>query len=497
LKGSMQSETFLGIDQGSSSTKAALIDHEGLVVGEWSAPVPQIERIERSAEQDPVGLLNSVRDILTKGIAAAKSDGRPLRAWGLAVQRSGVLAWRADSGAIVHPMISWADTRTQHVVESFQRGAERISTMTGLPVLANFAAPKISLLQHKFLEPSTYVATLDTYLLHQLTRGAVYNTEDTMAARTLLYELHSGSWSDELCRQFKVDKKRLPQISSSLSPHATLDGVPLMAVLGDQQAALLGRFNSHSRALLNLGTIASLCKHTGQQTLLKPGLKTTVLYSQALANSPARLINYMIEATSPITGGVLLEPLRRNWCSSSQEINTLCEAAYQANPAGLAIAYWANKEPAPTWPHGVPNVTVCKPGASTADRVRAVVENVGNHIVKMLSEFSDKGLLGVGESAEIDVAGGGSELDYLMQYIADVSGYTLYRLPTREAGARGAALAAWMSLYSQPNAHAFNTASPTKTFTCSYPERRKRFLMWQRMEQDVVRNQIPASAEVE
>jgi glycerol kinase len=494
----MKSETFLGIDQGSSSTKAALIDHEGLVVGEWSAPVPQIERIERSAEQDPVGLLNSVRDMLTKGIAEAKSDGRPLRAWGLAVQRSGVLAWRAESGAIVHPMISWADTRTQLVVDSFQRGAEKISSMTGLPVLANFAAPKISLLQHRFLEPSTYVATLDTYLLHQLTRGALYTTEDTMAARTLLYDLHSRSWSDELCRQFKVDKRRLPQISPSLSTHATLDGAPLMAVLGDQQAALLGRFNAHSRALLNLGTIASLCKHTGQQALLKPGLKTTVLYSQALSNATGRSMNYMIESTSPVTGGVLLEPLRRNWCSSSQEMNALCEAAYSANPPGLAIAYWSNKEPlAPAWPHGVPNVTVCKPGASTADRVRAVVENVGNHIVKMLSEFSDKGLLGATESAEIDVAGGGSELDYLMQYVADVSGHTLHRLPTREAGARGAALAAWMSMYSQPNAHGFNTASPTKTFSCSNPERRKRFLMWQRMEQDVVRNQIPASAEVE
>jgi sugar (pentulose or hexulose) kinase len=140
---------------------------------------------------------------------------------------------------------------------------------------------------------------------------------------------------------------------------------------------------------------------------------------------------------------------------------------------------------------------VCKPGASVADRTRAVVENVGNHIVKMLSEFSEKGLLGTDGSAEIDVAGGGSELNFLMQYVADVSGHTLHRLPAREAGARGAALAAWMSTHSQPHAHALNSDAPTKIFTSSNPERRKRYLMWQRMEQDVARNQIPASAEVE
>jgi glycerol kinase len=395
-------------------------------------------------------------------------------------------------------MISWADTRTQPVVDSFQRGTEKIANMTGLPVLANFAAPKISLLQHKFLEPSTYVATLDTYLVHQLTRGVAYTTEDTMAARTLLYELQSGAWSDELCRQFKVDKKRLPAISPSLSAHAIVDGVPLMAMLGDQQAALLGRFNAHSRALLNLGTIASLCRHTGSQALIKPGLKTTVLYSQALPTANVRSMTYMIEATAPFTGAVTLEPLRRSWCSSSQEIDSLCHAAFQANPAGLAIAYWVNREPLyPSWPQGVPNVTVCKPGATVADRVRAVVENVGNHIVKMLSEFSDKGLLGTQGPAEIDVAGGGSELDYLMQYVADVSGHTLYRLPTREAGARGAGLAAWMSTYSKPNADTFNNASPTKIFSCENPERRKRYLMWQRMEQDIMRTQIPSSAEVE
>jgi glycerol kinase len=494
----MKAELFLGIDQGSSSTKAVLIDQRGDVLGEWATAVPEIRRFERSAEQDPLGLLSSVRDLFQKGIAAAQVDGRPLRAWGLAVQRSGVLAWRADSGAIIHPMISWADTRTQPVVDSFRRGAERISNMTGLPVLANFAAPKLSLLQHRFLEPSTYVATLDTYLVHQLTRGAVFTTEDTMAARTLLYELTSGTWSDELCRQFKVDAKRLPSIAPSLSLHATVEGVPLMAVLGDQQAALLGRFNTHSRALLNLGTIASLCRHTGEQVLMKPGLKTTVLYSQAISSAAARSMTYMIESTSPFTGAVTLEPLRRQWCTTSQEMDSLCEAAFQANPEGLAIAYWANKEPVqPSWPNGVPNVTVCKPGASVADRVRAVVENVGNHIVKMLGEFSDKGLLGEGASAEIDVAGGGSDLEYLMQYIADVSGHTLYRLPARDAGARGAALAAWMSTYAQPDAHAINNVPPTRVFRCENPERRKRYLMWQRMEQDVVRNQIPASAEVE
>jgi sugar (pentulose or hexulose) kinase len=145
----------------------------------------------------------------------------------------------------------------------------------------------------------------------------------------------------------------------------------------------------------------------------------------------------------------------------------------------------------------MPNVMVCKPNAEARDRARAIVENVGNLIVRMLEEFSEKDLLGERFPAEIDIAGGGSELDYLMQYVADVSGHTLRRLTTKEAGARGAALAAMVSARGKGEFRDYNTEAPERCFVCERPERRKRYLMWQRLEHDVIHKSLPAHAEVE
>lgn len=494
----MRSELFLGIDQGSSATKGVVIDQTGATVAEWNAAVPELRRADRSVEQDPQGLLTSVEQILHKGVELSKRDGRPLRACGLAVQRSGVLAWNKQRGDLLHPLISWADTRTQPIIDALGLGVEKISGMTGVPTLANFAAPKISLLQSKFLEPEIAVATLDTYLLHRLTLGKVFATEDTMAARTMLYSLDESGWSDWLCRRFDVDRKRLPRISASLSSHGEVHGIPLMALLGDQQAALLGRWNAHNRPLLNLGTIASLCFNTGAQIVRKPALKTSVLYSRMPKGVSYHDLQYMIEITSSVTGTVLLEPLRRAWVVDTTELDTVCQGAYQANPAGLATAYWVNRDTVTKqWPKGVANVMVCRAGAEVADRVRALVENVGNLIVRMIEECADKGLFGERFPAEINVAGGGSGSHYLMQYIADVSGYILHRLDARDAGTRGAAMAAWMSVYDRSEPDQVISEDQSITFRCINPERRRRYLVWLRMEQDVLNRSLPAHAEIE
>jgi glycerol kinase len=495
----MRSELFLGIDQGSSATKGVVLDQTGVTIAEWNAAVPEVRRDDRCVEQDPQGLLSSVEEILEKGIELAKQDGRPLRACGLAVQRSGVLAWNWQRGEVLHPLITWADTRTQPMIDGLGLGVEKISGMTGVPTLANFAAPKISLLQAKFLDPSIAVTTLDTYLLHRLTLGKVFATEDTMASRTMLYSLDECGWSEWLCKRFDVDGRRLPRISPSLSPHGEVRGVALTALLGDQQAALIGRCNNDNRPLLNLGTIASLSFSTGAQIVRKPALKTSVLYSRMPPGASYQDLQYMIEITSSVTGTVLLEPLRRAWVSDTAELDAVCQRIYEANPAGLATAYWVNRDTVNSnWPKGLANITVCRAGAGLADRVRAVVENVGNLIVRMMEECAEKGLFGERFPAEINVSGGGSGSQYLMQYIADVSGHILHRLDARDAGTRGAAIAARMSVYGQSELPklVLGTGAST-TFMCTNPERRKRYMSWLRMEQDALNRSLPAHAEIE
>ena len=323
-----------------------------------------------------------------------------------------------------------------------------------------------------------------------------------MAARTMLYSLRDRTWSDRLCRQFKVDKQRLPSIAPSIATssmaHLIHQGIPLLALLGDQQAALLGRMSLAPKPLLNLGTIASLSIFTGDQILWKPAMKTGVFYTRRATVSAAREFAFMTELTSSVTGSILLEPLRRAWCADTQELNDMCQRAYHAEPAGLATAYWTDRDITnENWPKGVPNVTVCKPGAAVADRARAIVENVGNLIVRMIEESAEKNLLGDRFPAQIDVAGGGSEVEYLLQYVADVSGHTLAKLAARDAGSRGAALAAWMSVYPERDLGVLNKSDPARLYLCCNPERRRRYLIWQKMESDALNNRLPAHAEME
>ena len=499
----MKKRLYLGIDQGSSSTKGVLLDEQGDSVADWPVSVPPAEVNERCVEQDPEGLFLSVAEIFEEAIEKATELEAAIAAAGLAVQRSGVLAWNAADGSAVHPVITWADTRTYPQIQAIGRGVELISNQTGVPTIPNFAAPKIHLLQREFLEPSIHVGTLDSFLVFRLSEGRVFITEDTMASRTMLYSLAERAWSDGLCRQFQVDKKRLARVNPSLAPHTTYREIPVTALLGDQQAALLGRLSVGDRPLLNLGTIASLTRNTGSAPIQKPGLKTTVLYSRLMPNAGVRDTVYLTEVTSSVTGNVLREPLRRQWCDGIAGLNELCERAYEANPLALATAYFVNREVSTqqtakeSWPQGMPNVMVCKPNAEVCDRARAIVENVGNLLVRMLEEFSEKDLLGDRFPAEIDIAGGGSELDYLMQYVADVSGNTLRRLQTKEAGARGAALAAMVSARGKGEFRDYNTEEPERCFVCERPERRKRYLMWQRLERDVMHKTLPAHAEVE
>jgi glycerol kinase len=494
----MTGSLYLGIDQGSSSTKGVLIDASGRSVADFTVAVPARVESERTVEQDAEGLLSSVVEVVLKAKQWASEHDSKIEAAGLAVQRSGVLSWRASDGVPLHPMITWADTRTFPIIQSFGPHVERISELTGLPTIPNFAAGKIHLLQRKFLEPSVKVGTLESFILYRLSARQVFATEETMAARTMLYAIATGAWSDSLCRDFKVDRSRLPSIRPSLTNHTTFEGIPFVALLGDQQAAVLGRPGDSGYALLNLGTIASLVVETGERITRRTGLMTSVLLSREDRETREVRKEYLVEITSAITGTVLTEPVRRAWCRDASELHDMCVRAYEEHPEGIATAYFVNHRPSPPWhAERTPNALFCKPGATIADKVRAIVENVGNLIVRMIEDFNDKGLLGPAKNNELVVTGGGSELDYLLQYISDVSGRVLHRMPTREATARGAALAALVYTEKRTSTREFTQEPPRKSYHPTTPERRKRYLMWQKFEHDLLHGLLRGTVEIE
>ena len=494
----MSTQLYLGIDQGSSATKAILLNEENEAVFETSVEAPPRLEEGRKVEQDSEGIVNSVVEAFLQCKKHAHEEACTITAAGMACQRSGVLAWGASDGVPVHPVMTWADTRTLPIIQNFGTGIERISVKTGIPTIPHFAGGKISLLQREFIDPHIHVGTLDTFLLYRMSSRRVFITEDTMAARTMLYSLHDRSWDAGLCHEFKVDMKRLARINPSLAPHTTFEGVPILALVGDQQAALLGRMDTQSRPLLNLGTIAAVMVPTGATPMVSPGIITSVLLSRLIPGGYTREYQYLSEITSAITGSVLLEPQKRGWCTNIRELDALCQESFKETPPGRAIAYFVHHRAAPPRkPGGAPNVLITRPESTDADRARAVVENVGNLILRMFDELYEKGYFDKLECKEIDVAGGGSELTYLLQYLADCTGMTFNQLPQREATARGVALCARISAEGTFDIRPYNQSTPLRQFIPENPDRKRRYLMWQKLENDTLNDTLPPHAYIE
>jgi glycerol kinase len=312
-----------------------------------------------------------------------------------------------------------------------------------------------------------------------------------MAARTMLYNLNDKTWSDDLCRRFKVEKRRLSQIAPSLFSHGVYEGIPLTAMLGDQQAALFSFGGEKGKAVLNLGTIGSAVVMTGTEPVLRPGLKTTPCYSSEGQATQAKDIKYLSEITYPSLGSSMRGLLRKGWCQSSDEIDAMCLASLAKASDPKVCAYWANAtELSDAHPLGAPDTMKEKPDADDGDRVRAVIENIGNHIVLMLEELHEKGLLEEAKKTAIEVSGGVSEGEYLLQYIADVSGYALRCRPENEATAIGAALASMFYTLDLTYVPTIHTKQAPAVFLPKDSTRRKGFLVWQRLRRDVLAGRV-------
>lgn len=462
---------YLGIDQGSSSTKAVLLSlPEGdywnrrdivSVLDELIIPVPKIIYGDSTAEQNPEALLATINEVIDWGSRRAEELRRPLSAIGLALQRSGVLAWDHMTGQPLTNVITWADTRFKAEIEALKSVAPHIHRLTGLSPLPNFAAPKIAYLQKIYANSSVHVGTLDSFIMFRLSGDAkIFVTEDTMASRTLLYDLKCGGWTQELCRIFNIEQDRLPKIQPSFGEHLKVrlsnqSLVPITALLGDQQAAILGRGlnqgadlgsdvgavacgNTQRGALLNLGTIASLLVNLGERCDVVPSgalpqipqLKTNVLCSEDFGHSKRRL--FIVEMTSPITGRLLLEPQNRGLCQGLEELQELCEESWEFTPIPLikplfedllqsiqieeiptyeavntdasreALKLFESLDQITLWPEDeldqlFSNQACGEVEISIADQARAVVESVGNVLNIMILIFSKSGLIdGVG-----------------------------------------------------------------------------------------------------
>ena len=283
----------LAIDQGTTSSRAIVFDHSGAVVSMSQKEHRQIFPQSAWVEHDAVEIYERVCDVVVSALGKVNLTPADLISVGITNQRETIVVWDRTTGTPLHNAIVWQDQRGAPLCEALAAvgGADRFKHKTGLPLVPYFSASKLRwLLDHvpglrTAAEAGTALAgTLDAFLLWKLT--GVHATDVSNASRTLLCNIHTLEWDDELCAAFGVPVAMLPAIRPSshvfgvCGPHTPLAGVPVGGMLGDQQSALFGQACfGVGDAKNTYGTGCFLLMNTGTRVVASThGLLSTVAY---------------------------------------------------------------------------------------------------------------------------------------------------------------------------------------------------------------------------
>jgi glycerol kinase len=429
---------FIGIDQGSSATKAVVVASAGEMIFQTRKDLAPPFRDGLRIEQDPREVLDSVRNALNESVLAIRSSGIPVLGIGLSCQRSSCLAWNETTGEPLSPIISWRDTRGIDLVDSLAGQAAMIFKTSGLPLTPYYSASKLRWLKDNLSSSQgALFGTLSSFLAQGLTGNSEAGIDHTNAARTQLMNVGTLAWDEELLKAFGLSDVRLPEIRPTAHAFGTVrtaaGPVPLLTCIGDQQAALLGLgVLEKGDGGINYGTGGFLMVNTGAELVPAQGLMASVHYSTE------RERHYLLEGSVNAVGDAL-EWLRGRLglFKEYSEVDDLCWKA-----ATDAIAFVGiNGTGAPHWERNLSSAFHGLTAESaSADIVRAVVEGIVFFMRDIAEEIRKTGIA----PAHFVLAGGLSSLSYLSQIQADILGKNVVVGVTREASAMGAAYLAGM-----------------------------------------------------
>ena len=451
---------FVGaVDQGTTSTRFMIFDHDGREVARHQLEHQQILPRAGWVEHDPVEIWERTRTVITAGLQAARLSARDLVALGIANQRETTVVWNRRTGLPYANAIVWQDTRTDQIAADLDRSGagEVIRRKAGLPPATYFAGGKLRwLLDHDQRlradgeRGDALFGTVDSWLLWNLTGGpgggAVHLTDVTNASRTMLMDLGTLDWDDELCQLFAVPRAMLPAIRPSVHPFGVtagpgpLDAVPVGGVLGDQQAATLGQACfAPGEAKNTYGTGNFLVLNTGADRFTsKSGLLTTVAY-QLTGSAPV----YGLEGSVAVTGAAV-QWLRDQLGIISGAAQSESLAREVDDTAGLYFVPAFSGLFAPYWRADARGAIVGLSRFHTnAHLARATLEAIcyqSRDVVDAMA--ADSGVtLDV-----LKVDGGVTANDLCMQLQADILGVPVSRPVVAETTALGAAYAAGLSV---------------------------------------------------
>jgi len=424
----------LAIDQGTSGTKAVVIDDAGAVLGLSEVTVHPSYRAGGGVEQDPRELLDSV---LQAGAAAVTQAGIPVDAVSLANQGETVLAWDPATGEALSPMIVWQDRRAQSVCDAVRDREPEIVSRTGLVLDPYFSAPKMSWLRQNLTRDGV-VTTSDSWLVHQLTGEFV--TDSSTASRSLVYDLDAGTWDDELLEVFGLGGERLPRIvaSDAVVGETSAFGahLPLAGLIVDQQAALAAEAClTAGDAKCTFGTGAFLLANTGSMaTRSGSGLSSSVAW-QSRGELTYCLDGQVYTAASAIRWltelGLIGSAVELDAVAAADAGGALCVPAL----AGLGAPWWR--------PDAKASFTGMTLATGRGEFVRAVIEGIACQVAELAVCTSDD----LGRPlARLRVDGGLTRSRVLMQAVADLTQLPVDVYPSQHATPLGGAAFARLAL---------------------------------------------------
>ena len=446
----------LAIDQGTTSTRAMIVGQDGLPVASHQLEHTQILPRAGWVEHDATEIWARTRDVVTGVLDRSGLDGGQIATIGITNQRETTLVWDRRTGRPVCNAIVWQDTRTKDMCDALSAAgaAERLTTITGLPVATYFAGPKLAWILENVPGARTdaqaghlLFGTIDTWLLWHLTgglEGGVHLTDVTNASRTRLMDLRTLDWSDEACETIGVPRAMLPRIVSSSEVYGKctigrLDGVPVAGVLGDQQAALFGQAcHAPGQAKNTYGTGNFMLLNTGASIVTSThGLITTVGYR--LGDAPAV---YALEGSIAVTGS-LVQWLRDNigLIETAADIEALActvtdngGAYFVPAFSGLFAPYWR--------PDARGALVGLTRYVNKGHLARAVLESTAFQTADVIAAMEADAL----PLAELRVDGGMTANATLMQFQADLLGVDVVRPAVTETTALGSAYAAGLAV---------------------------------------------------
>ena len=442
---------IVAIDQGTSSSRAIVFDKDGISRSvsqkEFTQYFPEPGRVEH----DPMEIWGTELSVMAEAMATLGLTGEDIAAIGITNQRETTIVWDAATGRPVYNAIVWQDRRTSGYCDSLKAAhTDMIRSKTGLIIDAYFSATKIRWIlenvpgaRARAERGELRFGTVDSWLVWNLTGGQVHITDVTNASRTMLFNINTLQWDDDLLELFDIPKSMMPEVKSSSEVYGMTDllgdDVPVAGIAGDQQAALFGQMCTEPGSVKNTyGTGCFLLMNTGEKPIMsKNQLLTTIAWKIG------DKVNYALEGSVFVAGSAVqwlrdgLGIIRKSSDIESLAASVPDNGGVYVVPAftGLGAPYWNQ--------HAQGIIYGLTRGTTAAHIARATLEGIAFQTMDVVSAMEKDAGVTLGE---LKVDGGASRNNLMMQFQSDILHTKVVRPEVTETTALGAAYLAGLAV---------------------------------------------------